>query len=125
MAYQKHEQERFHRRYGGPRGVGPVSCGLLEVVPRAPMGATVPPMEAFLFVFLKSRQLDARNAPTDGAVALRGRVTSRCIRRDAQRQPPPFPLHREGVQRHPPPPLRRKGGVTAPLALRHGGPQPS
>ena len=31
-------QERFHRRYGGPQVVGPVSCGLLEVVPRAPWG---------------------------------------------------------------------------------------
>ena len=28
-------QERFHRRYGGPQGAGPVSCGLLGVVHRA------------------------------------------------------------------------------------------
>ena len=95
-----------------PRGLGrsPVVCWRSSL---GPLGATVPLVEAFLFVFLKSRRLDARNASTDGAVALRGRVTSRCTQRDAQRQPPPFRCAERGCNGNPPLPLRRKG------ALRH------
>ncbi len=33
-----------------------------------PLGATVPSVEAFLFVFLTSRRLNARSASTDGTV---------------------------------------------------------
>ena len=46
-------------------------AGLLWTVV-GPLGATVPSMEAFLFVFLRRRRLDARNASTDGMVAPRG-----------------------------------------------------
>ena len=64
-------QERFHLRYGGPQGVGPVSYGLSGVVPRSPRshrtaGGSIPVRALF------KPPADARNASTDGTVAPTG-----------------------------------------------------
>ena len=72
--------------------VAPRGLGRSPMVSRGssfgPLGATVPPVEAFLFVFCLSRRQDARNGSTDGTVSHRGLGRSLVACRGSSLGPP-------------------------------------